>query len=317
MSVRSGWTADRLPDMSNRVVVVTGASSGIGAVTAHELDRAGAKVVLAVRDLAKSELVLAEMSGRTEVRHLNLTSLRSIREFAATWTGNLDILINNAGIMAVPEGRTEDRFELQIGTNHLGHFALTNSLLDHITGRVVTVSSDLHKIGRIDFDDLNWERRSYRSLAAYCQSKLANLLFTLELQHRLERSGSQVLAVAAHPGVAHTNLISHVTGVRGAMNKLFLQPITQDVQHGALPTLYAATEPVPGAAYVGPDGLIHTKGYPEIAKPSRAARSEAKAKRLWELSVRLTNTDSTALTAVQPPASPQTNRRATNKLSGR
>jgi NAD(P)-dependent dehydrogenase (short-subunit alcohol dehydrogenase family) len=193
--------------------------------------------------------------------------------------------------MMVPEGRTVDGFEFQIGTNHLGHFALTNLVLPHITDRVVTVSSDLHKIGKVRVEDLNWDNRKYSPLGAYCQSKLANVLFTAELQRRLAGSGNAVRAMAAHPGVAKTNLISHVGGLQGAMNKLFLRPITQDGEHGALPTLYAATQDIPGGSYVGPDGWIHTKGYPEIAKPSKASRDAQLARRLWEESARLTNTD--------------------------
>jgi NAD(P)-dependent dehydrogenase (short-subunit alcohol dehydrogenase family) len=285
------WTAARLPDMSGRTVVVTGASSGIGAISAGELSRAGASVVLAVRDVAKGKAAAAAMNGETEVRRLDLADLNSVREFAAGWTGGLDILINNAGIMMVPEGRTADGFELQTGTNHLGHFALTNLLLPHITGRIVTVTSDLHKIGKINVGDLNWENRKYKPLGAYCQSKLANVLFTVELQRRLTSSGSAVRAVAAHPGVAETNLINHVGGVQGAVSKLFLRPITQDGEHGALPTLYAATQDIPGGSYVGPDGLIHTKGYPEIAKPSRRCRDTDLARRLWDTSARLTDTD--------------------------
>jgi NAD(P)-dependent dehydrogenase (short-subunit alcohol dehydrogenase family) len=287
-----------MPDMSGRVVVVTGASSGIGAITASELARAGARVVLAVRDVAKGEAAAAKMAGETDVRQLDLSSLASVREFAAGWTGNLDVLINNAGIMMVPEARTADGFELQIGTNHLGHFALTNLLLPHITDRVVTVSSDLHKIGRIEVGDLNWEHRKYRPLGAYNQSKLANLLFTHELQRRLTDSGSAVRAVAAHPGVAETNLISHVGGLRGTVNKLLLWPITQDGQHGALPTLYAATQDIPGGSYVGPDGLIHTKGYPEVAKPSKSSRNAELARSLWATSADLTRTDFPAAATV-------------------
>jgi NAD(P)-dependent dehydrogenase (short-subunit alcohol dehydrogenase family) len=285
------WTAAQLPDMSGRTVVVTGASSGIGAVTAGELSRAGARVVLGVRDVAKGQAAAARMAGETEVRRLDLTDLASVREFAGGWTGHLDILINNAGIMMVPEGRTADGFELQIGTNHLGHFALANLLLPQITDRIVTVTSDLHKIGKIKVDDLNWETRAYKPLAAYCQSKLANVLFTAELQRRLTRSGSAVRAVAAHPGVAETNLISHVGGFQGAVSKLFLGPITQDGEHGALPVLYAATQDIPGGSYVGPDGLIHTKGYPEIAKPSKLSRNADLARKLWDASARLTHTD--------------------------
>jgi NAD(P)-dependent dehydrogenase (short-subunit alcohol dehydrogenase family) len=285
------WTASKLPDMSGRVVVVTGASSGIGAITAGELARAGASVVLAVRDVAKGEAAAATMTGKTDVRQLDLTSLASVREFAAAWTGVLDVLINNAGIMMVPAGRTADGFELQIGTNHLGPFALTNLLLPHITGRVVTVSSDLHKIGRVKVGDLNWEHRKYSSLGAYNQSKLANLLFTAELQRLLTNSGSAVRAVAAHPGVAETNLITHLGGFGGVAGKLLLRPITQNAEHGSLPTLYAATQDIPGGSYVGPDGLIHTKGYPEIVKPSRTSRDAELAKSLWATSARLTQTD--------------------------
>lgn len=285
------WTAAQLPDLSGQTVVVTGASSGIGAATAGELSRAGAKVVLGVRDVAKGEAAAARMAGETDVRRLDLTDLASVREFAGGWAGHLDILINNAGIMMVPAGRTADGFELQIGTNHLGHFALTNLLLPQITGRIVTVTSDLHKIGKIKVDDLNWENRTYKPLGAYCQSKLANVLFTLELQRRLTSSGSVVRAVAAHPGVAETNLISHVGGFQGAVSKLFLGPITQDGEHGALPTLYAATQDIPGGSYVGPDGLIHTKGYPEVSKPSRLSRNADLARRLWDASASLTHTD--------------------------
>ena len=285
------WTAAQLPDLSGQTVVVTGASSGIGAVTAGELSRAGAKVVLGVRDVAKGEAAAARMAGETDVRRLDLTDLASVREFAGGWAGHLDILINNAGIMMVPAGRTADGFELQIGTNHLGHFALTNLMLPQITGRIVTVTSDLHKIGKIKVNDLNWENRTYKPLGAYCQSKLANVLFTLELQRRLTSSGSVVRAVAAHPGVAETNLISHVGGFQGAVSKLFLGPITQDGEHGALPTLYAATQDIPGGSYVGPDGLIHTKGYPEVSKPSRLSRNADLARRLWDASASLTHTD--------------------------
>jgi len=284
--------------MSGRTVVVTGASSGIGAVTAGELSRAGARVVLAVRDVAKGQAAAARMAGETDVRQLDLSDLASVREFAGGWTGHLDILINNAGIMMVPEGRTADGFELQIGTNHLGHFALTNLLLPQITDRIVTVTSDLHKIGRIKLDDLNWENRAYKPLGAYCQSKLANVLYTAELQRRLSSSGSVVRAAAAHPGVAETNLISHVGGFQGAISKLFLGPISQDGAHGALPTLYAATQDIPGGSYVGPDGLIHTKGYPAMAKPSRLSRNADLARRLWDASARLTHTDFAVPTTV-------------------
>ena len=205
MTSSSRWTAADLPDMTGRTVVVTGANSGLGAIAARELAGAGARVVLAVRDTKRGEAAAATMPGDTEVRALDLADLSSVRAFADGWDGPLDVLINNAGVMAIPERRTADGFEMQFGTNHLGPFALTNLLLPRITDRVVTVASDAHRIGKIKFDDLNAERR-YGRWSAYGQSKLANLLFTLELQRRLEAAGSAVSAHAAHPGYAATNL---------------------------------------------------------------------------------------------------------------
>jgi NAD(P)-dependent dehydrogenase (short-subunit alcohol dehydrogenase family) len=281
------WTASDLGDQSGRTVIVTGATSGLGLVTARELARAGARVVLAVRDPAKGERAAAAMAGHTEVRELDLADLACVRTFAAKWAEPLDVLINNAGIMRVPLGRTRDGFELQIGTNHLGPFALTNLLLPHVTGRVVTVSSQLHRRGRLDLDDLNWQRRRYKSLQAYCDSKLANLLFTLELQRRLAEVGRGVLAVAAHPGIATTNLTSHIGGIGAKLGRAF-KHLFNDAEHGALPTLYAASQDVPGACYVGPDGPAHLRGYPELATPSKKAQDADLARRLWDLSARLT-----------------------------
>jgi NAD(P)-dependent dehydrogenase (short-subunit alcohol dehydrogenase family) len=281
------WTAADLPDQSGRTVVVTGATSGLGLVTARELARVGARVVLAVRDPAKGHRAAVTMPGHTEVRRLDLADLASVRAFAAEWDEPLDVLINNAGIMRVPQGRTRDGFELQIGTNHLGPFALTNLMLPQITRRVVTVSSQLHRRGRLDLDDLNWQHRRYDSLQAYCDSKLANLLFILELQRRLTEAGSSVLAVAAHPGIATTNLTSHIHTIGGALGRGF-KHLFNDAEHGALPTLYAATQNVPGASYIGPDGLAHLRGYPKIGTPSKRARDADLARRLWDLSARLT-----------------------------
>ena len=192
-----GWDVSDLPDQRGRTVVVTGASSGLGQATAAAFALAGAHVVLAVRDAARGERAAAGMTGSTEVRRLDLADLASVRAFAAAWEGPLDVLVNNAGVMAVPRGRTVDGFETQLGTNHLGHFALTNLLLRHIADRVVTVSSAAHRHGRIDLEDLNWQQRRYRRWAAYGQSKLANLLFTLELERRLVEAGSPVRALAA------------------------------------------------------------------------------------------------------------------------
>ena len=290
------WTAADLPDLSGRTVVVTGASSGLGISTTRELARAGARVVLAVRNVSKGEEVARTVEGRTEVRRLELTSLASIREFANGWTGDLDILINNAGIMLAPEGRTQDGFELQIGTNHLGHFALTNLLLPHITDRVVTISSPLHARGRIDVDDLNWERRPYDASRAYADSKQANVLFTLELQRRLSSEGNAVRAVSAHPGIAKTNLGAHLTGLRGVLAGIATRLIAQDAEHGALPTLYAATQDIPGNSFVGPDGLSHLRGYPELVQPSAASQDPNLAERLWARSAELTDVSSPILT---------------------
>lgn len=282
------WTVDDLPDMTGRTVVVTGASSGIGAATAGALATAGATVVLAVRDVGKGERVAATVNGHTEVRELDLASLASVQAFAAAWTGNLDILINNAGIMMVPEGRTTDGFERQIGTNHLGPFALTNLLLPRITDRVVTVSSNAHERGRIDLDDLNWDRRPYRASQAYSDSKLANLLFTFELQRRLAGAGSSVRAIAIHPGMVRTNLFGHATGVAATLIGALGPLVMQDPEHGARPTLFAATQDIPGGSFVEPDGLAHLRGSPAIAMASRSAYDAAVAGRLWDLSARLT-----------------------------
>ena len=279
-----------LPDQSGRVVVVTGASSGIGAATARALAAAGAKVTLAVRDRAKGERVALTMPGDTEVRSLDLESLASIRAFAAAWTGDIDILINNAGIMLVAAARTSDGFERQIGTNHLGHFALTNLLLPHITNRVVTVSSNAHARGRLDLDDLNWQTRPYRTSQAYSDSKLANLLFTFELQRRADAAGVELLALSAHPGYAATNL--QTAGPRLAGNKLMERAtevvsrvIGQSARDGALPTLRAATDPaVRGGEVFGPDGLLELRGAPKRVAVSSRARDRAVAERLWEVS---------------------------------
>ncbi|EUA29961.1 short chain dehydrogenase family protein [Mycobacterium xenopi 4042] len=202
------WTAADLPSFAGRTVVVTGANSGLGAITARELARVGARVVLAVRNTDKGEAAARQMTGQVEVRQLDLQDLASVRNFADT-VDNVDVLINNAGIMATPEARTVDGFESQIGTNHLGHFALTNLLLPVLTDRVVTVSSVFHRIGRISLTDLNWQSRQYSRWLAYGQSKLANLLFTRELQRRLDSVGSPLRALAAHPGYSHTNLQGH------------------------------------------------------------------------------------------------------------
>ncbi len=284
-------SSTKTPDLTGRNVIVTGANSGIGRAAAHQLAGAGARVTLAVRDTDKGNAAAAGMPGETEVRALDLASLDSVREFAAAWDGEIDLLINNAGVMIPPLSRTAEGFELQFGTNHLGHFALTNLLLERVNGRVVTVSSMAHRSGRIDFDDLNWERKPYSSWRAYGQSKLANLLFTSELQRRLSAAGSTVLATAAHPGYAATNLQFH-SGHRafdllsGVGNRL----LAQDENGGALPTLYAALEDIPGDSYAGPGGFMEQRGAAKLVGRSAAAKDTEVARRLWDASEELTAT---------------------------
>ena len=286
------WNARRLPDLTGRTVVVTGANSGIGLTATDALARAGAHVVLAVRDPERGRAAAAGVHGSTEVRRLDLADLSSVREFAEAWREPLHALINNAGVMMLPRQHTKDGFEMQFGTNHLGHFALTNLLLPHITDRVVTVSSGAHRWGgaRIGFDDLDLTT-GYTPQRAYAQSKLANLLFTLELQRRLAESGSPVRALAAHPGYAATNLQSHAANpVLRAVMSLGNRFFAQDDRAGALPTLYAATEDLPGASYVGPDGLGEMRGRPTLVGRSRAAGDPLTARRLWRVSEELTGT---------------------------
>ncbi len=284
------FSVDDIPDLQGARVIVTGASSGIGREAAAALAAHGAHVILAVRDPARGAAAAAAMTGSTEVRELDLASLASIRAFAAGIEGELSILINNAGVMMTPQARTADGFELQIGTNHLGHFALTNLLIERIRDRVVTVSSSLHRNGTLDLEDLNWERRRYRPAAAYSQSKLANLLFSSELQRRLTHAGSTVIATAAHPGYAATNLQAHAAN---PLAKLFMTQIgnrffAQDARSGALPTLYAAVAPLGADSYVGPGGRGEMRGAPRLVGRSARAGDAAAAQRLWQLSEQLT-----------------------------
>lgn len=298
------WSTSAIPDLDGRTAVVTGATSGIGLVTARELARAGARTILACRKPEKAERMaerirLAAAGARVETIPLDLTSLASVERCADGLHGRverLDLLVNNAGVMATPLRRTEDGFELQFGTNHLGHFALTAQVLDLLSAapapRVVTVASNAHKIGRMDFDDLNSERR-YRRWPAYGQSKLANLLFTFELQDRARAASSPLLAVAAHPGWAATHLQAAGPEMDGSsvmvrLNELGNRLFAQDDEHGALPTLYAATQDVPPAAYVGPDGVAEMRGAPKLVGCTAAARDVAARRRLWTASEELT-----------------------------
>ncbi|MDQ1608372.1 MAG: hypothetical protein QOE16_1104 [Microbacteriaceae bacterium] len=291
------WNVEDIPSQSGRTFIVTGANSGLGRATTTALAGAGGRVVMAVRDLKRGAAVAAGIRGEVELRELDLADLSSVRRFADGWTEPIDVLVNNAGVMAVPPGTTKDGFETQFGTNHLGHFALTNLLLPLIRDRVVTVSSTAHRFGSIKLDDLNWTSRPYKSWAAYGQSKLANLLFTLELERRLESDKSPVRALAAHPGYAATNLQGHsgnrlLTALMGVGNKVF----AQSEQMGALPSLFAATQDLPGASYVGPDGRGEQRGHPTLVGRTAAASDAEMAKKLWAASEQLTAVSYPALT---------------------
>jgi len=298
------WTAADVGDQSGRIAVITGANSGLGLATAQVLAGHGATVVLACRDVgrgsAAAEAVTAAAPGaRVETVQLDLASLESVRQAGEQITARfprLDLLINNAGVMMPPYGLTQDGFELQFGTNHLGHFALTGlvlgSLLAVPRSRVVTVSSNGHKAGRINFDDLNSARR-YRRTAAYGQSKLANLLFTYELQRRLAAAGAPTIAVAAHPGTARTELTRFLPSWTGPFMSPRLGPLNswflQSAEMGALPTLRAATDPAAaGGDYYGPGGVFELTGPPVLVQPKSRARDEGAARRLWTESERLT-----------------------------
>jgi NAD(P)-dependent dehydrogenase (short-subunit alcohol dehydrogenase family) len=290
------WTAADLPSFAGRTAIVTGANSGLGAVTARELARKGAKIVMAVRNTKKGEAAAQQLAGDVEVRQLDLQDLASVRQFA-DGMDKVDILINNAGIMAAPYSLTVDGFESQIGTNHLGHFALTNLLLPKLTDRVVTVSSMAYWPGRISFDDLNWKRRRYSPWLAYSQSKLANLLFTSELQRRLDSVGppqaggapTPLRALAAHPGYSHTNLQGASGRKLGdALMSALTRVVATNADFGARQTLYAASQDLQGDTFVGPRfGWV---GRTQPVGRSRRAQSPATATALWELSEQLTGT---------------------------
>jgi NAD(P)-dependent dehydrogenase (short-subunit alcohol dehydrogenase family) len=284
----SQWTAADLPSFAGRTVIVTGANSGLGLITARELARVGAKTILAVRNTTKGDEAAAAMTGDVAVRKLDLQDLASVRAFADGVDG-VDVLVNNAGIMAVPYAQTVDGFESQIGTNHLGHFALTNLLLPKIADRVVTVSSLFHWTGRVNLKDLNWKARPYSAWGAYSQSKLANLLFTTELQRRAAAAGSSVLALAAHPGYSETNLQGHSAGrISGALMNMGNRLMATNADFGARQTLYAASQDLPGDTYIGP--RFGQFGRTQPVGRSPLARNAEKATALWELSEQLTDT---------------------------
>ncbi len=296
------WTEADVPDQTGRIAIVTGSNTGLGFDTARVLAQRGAKVVMAVRDTAKGDAAAAQIrtavpGAEVTVHKLDLGSLASVREAAAELAGaypRIDLLINNAGVMYPPKQTTADGFELQFGTNHLGHFALTGLLLNNLLpvdgSRVVVVASIAHTIrARIAFDDLQWENRRYERVASYGQSKLANLLFAYELQRRLAAADAKTIAVAAHPGISNTELIRHVPGsslpgVKTLGGLLFNSP-----ELGALPTLRAATDPaVLGGQYYGPDGFREIRGYPKLVTSSRQSHDRDIQQRLWAVSEELT-----------------------------
>ncbi len=301
MSVRQGpWTVADVPDQGGRTAVVTGANSGIGFEAATVLAQRGAHTVLACRDTGKAEAAAARMTAAApgasvSVVRLDLASLDSIRAAADQLLAaheRIDLLINNAGLMWPAYGKTADGFELQFGTNHLGHFAFTGLLLAAMLpvpgSRVVTVSSTGHRAGRIDFADLQSERH-YGRMSAYAQSKLANLMFTYELQRRLAAAGAPTAALAAHPGVAFTELTRNLPGVLQSTYPAVGGLFTQSAAMGALPTLRAATDPAAaGGEYFGPAGLAQVKGYPVRVSSTARSRDQAAQQRLWAESERLT-----------------------------
>ncbi|MFD8382279.1 SDR family NAD(P)-dependent oxidoreductase [Streptomyces sp. NPDC059679] len=289
------WTEQHIPDQHGRVAIVTGANTGLGFETARMLAARGAAVVLAVRDVEKGKQAAARITGDVTVQALDLASLDSIRSAAADLRAahpRIDLLINNAGVMYTPRQTTADGFELQFGTNHLGHFALTGLLLDRLLpvpgSRVVTVSSTGHRIrAAIHFDDLQWER-SYSRAAAYGQAKLANLMFTYELQRRLAPHGTTV-AVAAHPGMSNTELARNTPAAVRVLITWLAPLLTQKAEMGALPTLRAATDPaVTGGQYYGPGNRGEIRGYPKLVTSSPDSHDQATQQRLWTVSEELT-----------------------------
>jgi NAD(P)-dependent dehydrogenase (short-subunit alcohol dehydrogenase family) len=288
---RGGWTAADLTDQSGKTAIVTGANSGLGEVTARELARVGARVILACRNTNAGAEAAAGMSGDVEVRALDLADLDSVRKFAASVDEPIDMLINNAGVMATPQKKTAQGFELQFGTNHLGHFALVGQLLGRLreapAPRVTVLSSTAHRWGSIDFDDLQSEQ-SYGRWEAYGQSKLANLMYAYEFARRAAAAGSPIVVTAAHPGYAATKLQSKTESLMDGVMAVGNALLAQSAEAGAWPTLYAATMDIPSGSYVGPDGFQQQRGNPKLVGSTKASRDEAAAARLWDVSEELT-----------------------------
>ena len=289
------WTNNEMPDLTDKIAIVTGANSGLGFETAKALAKKNARVIMTCRNMIKGNKAFSIIKkdfpdAKVELMQLDLANLDSVKEFAKNFKGKYDelhLLINNAGVMMPPYSKTADGFELQIGTNHLGHFALTGLLLDVLKktegSRIVSVSSIAHKAWKIQFEDLNFEK-SYNKTRAYGQSKLANLLFTYELQHKLEKSGVATIAVASHPGWTQTDLQRH-SGMAQFLNPL----LGQKQEQGAWPTLMAATHPeVKGAEFYGPQGFMEMKGHPKKVKSNAKSHDKEVAARLWKLSEELT-----------------------------
>jgi len=297
------WTATDIPDLIGKVVIITGANSGIGYESTREFARKGAEVILASRDLLKAERAIQDIrkdipEAKLKFIQVDLASLKSVRNFAYEFKesyNSLDILLNNAGIMLIPYGRTEDGFERTVGTNHLGHFALTGLLMERLKStpgaRVINVASNAHYGGVMDFEDLLFEKKgAYASMKAYGRSKLANLLFTYELQRRFQSKGYDVIALAAHPGISATELANHLFFnliswlIQPAMKLVF-----QSSAMGALPSIRAAVDPeAQGGEYYGPDGKGERSGYPVIVDSNSASKNEEDARALWEISEELT-----------------------------
>jgi NAD(P)-dependent dehydrogenase (short-subunit alcohol dehydrogenase family) len=301
--MNKNWTTDDMPDLTGKVIIVTGSNSGLGFEEAKEFARKGAQTILACRSMDKAKAALAQMlaavpNAPAEIMHLDLASQVSVHQFVSEFKkkyAKLDVLVNNAGIMMVPYSTTEDGFESQFGTNHLGHFALTGLLIDSLLNtsgsRVVNISSYAHRIGSMDFTNLMYEGgNGYSSTRAYGRSKLANLLFTYELQRRFEAIGADAIAVASHPGSSHTNLTSHIENkwYSKLLNTL-LEPMAQSAAMGALPTIRAAVDPnVKGGQYYGPDGFMEQRGYPVVVSSNRASHEATDARQLWQVSEQLT-----------------------------
>jgi len=297
---KNHWTTKDIPDLTGKVIIVTGANSGIGYEAAKEFARKGAQTILACRSVNKAQRALNQIrtevsNAKVEIRQLDLASQNSIQEFAEAFKSQydqLDVLVNNAGIMMVRYGRTKDGLERHFGTNHLGHFALTGLLIDLLkstpNSRVVTVSSNGHRQGIMDFDNLMFENgKGYSRMDAYGRTKLANLLFTYELQRHFEEAGMNSIATAAHPGLTNTALADHLFGVK--LLRPILGRLLQNAAMGALPTLRAAVDPnVKGGQYFGPDGPGETSGYPILVQSNRASHNESDARQLWQVSENLT-----------------------------